>query len=248
MASRSASGSASYCSGVSVWPSLTGRQHEPGLPARQGEAALLHDRIQRPETLGAQLVQLAAERVAVLHVLIAHEDLVQRLRDLRQERVDLVPQQVAAAGRQAERDRPVRLREVMRVAPIRRHRSGRGLILQVAGDDARLACAGGPGGEDVEPGVGDLQPKLDRAGCPVLADDAFQVGRVRGRGKIKTGGIESPAQLSGSELNRWGHAGLLSSIFNPQHCTTGPRAREAVLLADISTPVLPGGAGTVIVS
>ena len=89
--------------------------------AGQHEALLAHDGVQLTETLVALAVQLAAQRIAALSVLVAGEHLVQRVGHLSEQGVHLFAQLDAAARRQTHRARAVGIAEIVDVAPIGRH-------------------------------------------------------------------------------------------------------------------------------
>jgi len=77
--------------------------------------------------LATLMVELPADRIPALGVLIAGEGRLDGLRDLIQERVHLVAQPDAACGRETQRQWPVRVGEVVHVTPVGRHGAGGGL-------------------------------------------------------------------------------------------------------------------------
>ncbi len=78
----------------------------------------------------------------------------------------------ALAGREAQRVGPVRLVEVVNVAPVVRRQSAAGVVLDVLADRRRAAGAGLTGNDDVEALALDGQAELQRLDRAVLADQA----------------------------------------------------------------------------
>ena len=128
----------------------------------------------------------------------------------RQQRVHLVAERDAPARRQAQRVGSVGVGEVVHVGPIRRRGARRRLAFEEACEDAGLPRARRPRRKDVIAFAGDVQAELDGARRALLADDAVEIRRVRGRGIREAGHIGATAQLFGGQFTGLGHEALLA--------------------------------------
>ena len=112
-----------------------------------------------------------------------------------------------AAGRQANRLRPVGCGEVVDVDPVVGHGERRRLALQVVERGGASAGAGCSGDEEVEPVCLDAEPELDRVERPRLADRADERRDLRRRPEGEGGRVEGAAQLVRSQLEPAAAAG-----------------------------------------
>jgi hypothetical protein len=85
-----------------------------------------------------------------------------------------------APGRQHQPPRPVRISEIVNVAPVGGRRSRRRLGLQQLLDQRALAGARRAEGEDVEAAVANAEAGADRFDCALLSDELRQIRKLFG--------------------------------------------------------------------
>jgi len=94
--------------------------------------------------------------------------------------LEVLPQRLAASGREQQRARAVRCREVVQVAEVGRRRLGRGAPLEVRADERELPRVRRARREEVPARRAQLGRETHGVHCARLADGAVERHRVRG--------------------------------------------------------------------